>query len=93
MTVGTYGGSPDLEISYGKLLPGQSITITVVFGGVSLGEKVTYTPEVFIGVLPASLTKSSRPAVLWTTPAMRKLIDGDGWEAGGDSTPPASRRS
>ncbi len=67
VTVGTYGGSPDLEISFGKLLPGQSITITVVFGDVSLGEKVTYTPEVFIGVLP-SLTESSRPAVLGTTP-------------------------
>ncbi len=59
MTVGTFQGSPELIISYGELMPGQSITIAISYGNASLGEAITYTPEIFIGVLPESLIKTS----------------------------------
>jgi hypothetical protein len=52
VTQGTYKGSPELMVSFGELLPGQTITISITYGNASLGQAISYTPEVFLGFLP-----------------------------------------
>jgi hypothetical protein len=52
VSVGSYQGSPDLIVDIGSLAPGQSIVISVLYGNASLGQLISYTPVVYIGVLP-----------------------------------------